>query len=170
MQTLDEPFLLLFGEQQEQLLLKSDLWVRIPSLPPRGDSYHLETSFPVANYESAASDQRHVEPAASEEDTPTSALSHFDPPKWETGPAFLGAAIIGRLLVRGLGDRLQTLRFRFTPVALSNGEFVGKHCLVVPVWSVQNNLVSFQVRYMVRLVHLFRVALLWISSHCRYHE
>lgn len=116
LQKLEDPFPLLFGEQQEHLLLKSDLWVQIPSLPPRGHAYDLETSIPVANYDAPTPDRRHVgqgppyeegDPLA--RDDPT----HFDPPKWEMAPAFLGAATVARILVRGLGDRMQTFRVRF---------------------------------------------------------
>lgn len=116
LQHMEDPFLLLFGEQQEQLLLKSDLWVQVPSLPPRGDSYDVETSFPVANYDSPMPNQRHIGRGVFDEERPAGAPMHFDPPKWEAAPAFLGAAAFGRLIVRGLGDRLQTLRVRFSPV------------------------------------------------------
>ncbi|XP_026194493.1 nucleolar protein 6 [Cyclospora cayetanensis] len=119
LQSLEDPFMALFGDQQEELLLKSDMWVRLPSLPPRGEAYHLETSFPVANYEPAVPNQRYHGQGGSVEDEgmPTEKAAHIDPPKWETGVAFLGAATIGRLLLRGLSDRLQTVRVRFPPAS-----------------------------------------------------
>ncbi|KAL8450604.1 hypothetical protein Emed_002476 [Eimeria media] len=117
LQLLEDPFSLLFGEHQEQLLLKSDLWVRVPCLPPRGVAYDLETSVPAANYEAPSSEQRHAGLGVYEEEQLGDAPTHLDPPKWETSPAFLGAATLGRLLVRGLSDRLQILRFRFIPTA-----------------------------------------------------
>lgn len=114
LQAVEDPFLLLFGEQQEQLLLKSDLWTVISRLPPCGDSYNVEASFPVANYNAPDPGERHVGQEAFEEETPTVAPTHFDPPKWEAAPAFLGAATLARLIVRGLGDRLVTFRLRFS--------------------------------------------------------
>ena len=116
MESVDDAFLVLFGEHQEGLLLKSDLWVRVPCLPPRGRAYELETSVPVANYEPPSPDLRHIgQGLGDEEDTLTEAPPHLDPPKWESAPAFLGASALSRLLVRGLGSRLRTLRIRFVP-------------------------------------------------------
>lgn len=123
LQKLEDPFPLLFGEQQEHLLLKSDLWVQIPALPPRGDAYMLDTTIPVANYNPPPSDRRHVaQGPAYEEDGCLSGDDpiHFDPPKWETAPAFLGAATLARILVRGLGDRMQTFRIRFALAGPTN--------------------------------------------------
>ncbi|KAL8436210.1 hypothetical protein Efla_003740 [Eimeria flavescens] len=121
LQTMQDPFLLLFGEHQEQLLLKSDLWVRSPSLPPRGGAYAPETSVPVANYEAPALDQRHAGQDVYEEEPHADTPSHFDIPKWEAAPAFLAAATLGRLVLRGLSDRLQLMRLRFTPVEPAAG-------------------------------------------------
>ncbi|KAL8455493.1 hypothetical protein Emag_000622 [Eimeria magna] len=118
LQSLEDPFLLLFGEHQENFFLKSDLWVRVPCLPPRGDAYDLEASVPAANYEAPALDQRHAGQGIFDEEQLGDAPEHLDPPKWEASPAFLGAATLGRLLVRGLSDRLQILRFRFIPAEL----------------------------------------------------
>ncbi|CDJ36221.1 uncharacterized protein EMH_0041240 [Eimeria mitis] len=122
LQKLDDPFSLLFGEQQEHLLLKSDLWVHVPALPPRGQAYELETSIPVGNYDPPSPDRRHVPQGPAYDDGDASSSgddpTHFDPPKWETAPAFLGAATLARIIVRGLGDRMQSFRVRF---ALSGG-------------------------------------------------
>ncbi|KAL8434605.1 hypothetical protein ACSSS7_003080 [Eimeria intestinalis] len=116
LQSLEDPFLCLFGEHQEELFLKSDLWVQVPCLPPRGDAYDLEASVPAANYKAPALNQRHA--GQDVFDGMSDAPKHVDPPKWEASPAFLGAATLGRLLVRGLSDRLQILRFRFTQAEL----------------------------------------------------
>ncbi|KAL8273044.1 hypothetical protein Esti_002965 [Eimeria stiedai] len=118
LQSLEDPFLLLFGDHQEQLFLKSDLWVQVPWLPPRGDAYDLEAAVPAANYEAPTLNRRHAGQGIFDEDQLDDAPKHLDPPKWEASPAFLGASALGRLLVRGLSDRLQILRFRFTPAEL----------------------------------------------------